>query len=97
MSIWDNTIRASNLFTYKNLSEKRVGSAKDTRLEETFTFMPKKQRMNTDYVSKDMRPTTLGPVRFSIENEKRKKKKASKPCVVNGRGAGKKSRYEHET
>lgn len=31
----------------QNLSEKRVGSAKDTRLEETFTFMPKKQSMNS--------------------------------------------------
>lgn len=55
----------------QNRSEKRVGSAKDTRLEETFTFMPKKLRMNTDYVSKDMRLTTLGPVRYSITNEKK--------------------------
>lgn len=31
----------------QNLSERRVVSAKTTRLEETFTFMPKKQRMNS--------------------------------------------------
>lgn len=65
----------------QNLSEKRVGSAKDTSLEETFTFMPKKQSMNTDYVRKDMRLTTLGPVRYSIKNERKKKKKKSLQAV----------------
>lgn len=53
----------------QNLSEEIVGSAKDTRLEETFIFMPKKQ--NTDDVSKDMRLTTLGPVSYSIKNKKK--------------------------
>lgn len=33
--------------------------------------------MNTDYVSKDMRLTTLGPVRYSIKKEKEKKKSPS--------------------
>lgn len=58
----------------QNRSEKRGGSAKDTRLEETFTFMLKKPKVNTDYASKDMRLTTLGPVRYSITNEEGKKK-----------------------
>lgn len=53
MSVWDNTVRASNLFTYKNLSEERIGgggeagSAKETRLEETFTFILKKQTIHS--------------------------------------------------
>lgn len=28
MSVWDKTVRASNVFTYKNLSEERVGGEK---------------------------------------------------------------------
>lgn len=58
--------------------------------------MPR-SRTNKDYVRKDMRLTTLGPVRYSIKNEKGEKKKASELFVVNRRGAGTKSRYEHET
>lgn len=37
MSVWDNTVRASNLFTYKNLSEERVGGEKNWKCKRDKT------------------------------------------------------------
>lgn len=77
MSIWDATIRASNLFTYKTKVRKELQVQKTQDWKRLSLLCQKKPRINTENVSKDMRLTTLGPVRCSITNEKGKKKKAN--------------------